>query len=325
MSSWRFKDFGHQRDSVGRFEVWGYHQNYGVDYCKVVCYCQTDAGIKWAMQTYHDIAISNLKGPDFKLELNMQVKKSKIAGPNFGRSEVSAIFGMKPEAIAIALANTTTPPESEDLIIKPGTISVGPCAWRTQEGMYVKVRFNGFSVPFFFTKDEFLPTPTQKAIAKEVGGASGEAAFKVLVDNKDMLHKRALERPLNLSDIADYAQHNVKIMKGDGKGRYYSATPAEISDPSSELVTVFNYGYSAAFAVINDEVFKVKGFVNGFNIFHNRSTDDPQPTETHTYNLDYNWGDQLIKGYLRRIDCVPLDPEDQFVREKIGRSLKAKL
>lgn len=321
--TWKFRDFTHHSGNVGRFEVWCYNPNYSYDHCKVATYCQTDAGVKWASQVYYDLAISKMKSPDFKIELHIQTKKSKTAGVNFGRIEVAAILDMPPAAAMAALLNVANAPEAEVLDIKPGALSVGPCAWRSEDGTFVRVRFNGFSIPFFFDKENFLPAPTQKLVTKEVGGSAAEAAFKVLVDNKEILHKRAVERPLNLCGIADYAQHNLKVLKGDGTGKYFTATQAEMADPKSDLITVFTYGYRESFAVIKDEVYKVKGFVNGYDVFTKGAS--ALPNENSTSYMDYQYGNNVIKGYLRIQDCIPLDPEDQFVREKIGRSLKAKL
>lgn len=319
---WNFRDFTHSRGNVNRFEIWAPYAGTGCDYCKVTTYCSTEAGVRWASRILHDISMSTMK-PDYKNEFNLMSKKSTKVGINHGRIEVSAIFNLTPEQAMAAMVNVGLPPETENVTIEPGALSVGPCTYRDEGGVYAKVRFNGYSIPFYFDKEGMVVKPTEQAITHQVGGANAEAVFKVLVDNKDMLHKRAVTRPLNLSAIGEYAHHNLKILIGDGTGKYYSATKEQMAVPDADLVTVFSYDYSDCFAVIADQVYKVKGFISGYGIAQGRT--ELESLTTGIYNLDYNYGPKTHHGYMRLQDCELLDPEDMFVREKIERSIKAKL
>lgn len=322
--AWNFRDFTHRKGNVNRFEIWSYSSTSGDDYCKVTTFCQTEAGVKWATEVLYNISMSMIKSPDFRSDFNLTTKKSSKSGMNHGRIEVAAIFNLSPEAMMAAMVNVGLPPEAEKVTIEPGALSVGPCAYRDENGTYAKVRFNGFSIPFYFNKEGFVLVPTEKAITHQVGGANAEAVFKVLVDNKVMLHKRAITRPLNLSNIGEYAKHNLKILIGDGNGRYYSATKEEMAVPNANLATVFSYDYYDTFAVIDEKVYRVNGFISGYNLGnHNMKEDDC--LSKGLYNLDYQYGSKTHKGYLRFKDCVPLDEEDMFVREKIERSIQAKL
>lgn len=324
--AWRFKDFTFLKGTVNRFEIWAWSDYDTYDVCKVTAYCSTEAGIRWASQTLYRVGLSTLKSPEYKHEVHLVSKKSTKAGPNYGKTEISAILQMSPTAATAAMVSVGVPPEADTITLKPGALSVGPCAHRNNHGTYVKVRFNGYSVPFFYDKEkQFVPSLTEQAITREVGGVGAEAVFKVVVDNKDIILKRAIARPLNLSEIEDSAEHNLKILKGDGKGKYFSATPAEIADPTAELATVFVYdrrtGGSDSFAIIDNELYKVKGFITGWHMFNGYG----ENYLTQDYDLDYHQGSKIHRGFMRREDCEPLDPEDQFVREKIQRSMKKKL
>lgn len=321
--AWNFRDFTHRKGNVNRFEIWSYSSTSGDDYCKVTTFCQTEAGVRWAANVLFEISMAAMKEPDYRRDFNLMSKKHSKSGINYGRIEVAAIFNISPEAMMAAMVNVGLPPEIENVTIEPGALSVGPCIYRDESGTFAKVRFNGYSIRFYFDKEGFLLSPTEKAVTQQVGGAHAEAVFKVLVDNKTMLHKRAVTRPLNLSNIGEYAKHNLKILIGDGTGRYYSATKEQMAVPNADLATVFSYDYYDCFAVINDEVFKVNGFISGYNVAQDQNEDNC--LSRGLYNLDYQYGSNTYKGYMRLKDCVPLDAEDMFVREKIERSIKAKL
>jgi hypothetical protein len=295
------------------------------DACKAVIYCATEAGVRWASRVLYDISVENIMGPDFKHEFNVMSKKCKKPGPNHGRIEVSAVLNFTPDAAIAALIKTGLSPETEELVLKPGSLSVGPCSYEDETGIYVKVRFNGFSVPFYFNEKRFLPDFTEQAVTKQIGGVNAEAAYKIVTDNQDLIYKRAVTRALNLSNIDDYATHNLKILKGDNDGRFYTATQSEIADPKAKLASLFSYGYRSTFAVIDDEVYKVKGVVSGYQLYNSgERLAENQLTDGH-YDLNYVHGGITYRGYLRCADCTKLDPRDQYVREKIGRSMKAKL
>lgn len=316
---WHFRDFTHSHSNVNRFEIWTPTSASGYDYCKVVTYCQTEAGIRWASDVLYNLSMSTLTQPDYKSEIQMTSKKYNRVGLNHGKIEIAAVLNMSPEAVTAAMADVGVAPEAEKFTIEPGALSVGPCVYRDEEGTFAKVRFSGYSLPFYFDKENFLLGPTEKALTREVGGASAEAVFRVLLDNKAMLHKRAITRPLNLCKIGEYAQHNLKIMIGDGTGRFYSASKEEIAVPGSNLVTLFCYDYYDYFIVINEEVYKVGCFISGYGLA--KGAPEAECMTSGFYNLDYN----NKKGYIRLQDCTLIDPEDMFVREKIGRSIKAKL
>lgn len=326
---WRFKDFPHHRGNVGRFSIWGYTPSgSSYDYCKITTFCVTADGVKWASKTLHELSLTTIEERKPSHDFNIMSRECRKAGIHHGQTEVSVVINLSVEAALAALVNVGAPPEVETITIKPGALSVGPCSYRDDSRRtYVKVRFNGYSVPFYFNQKEFLSESTFQALVKQVGGAAAEAAFKVLVDHQDVLHKRALERALNLSRIDDYAQHNLLIMKRAPDQNFYTATQAEMAEPDADLATVFTYpsvtDYYNSFAVIKDVVYSVKGFISGYNLFYGRKGDDA--LSNAPYNIDYDNGKTKFKGYMRPIDCVPLDPEDEYVREKIARSMKAKL
>lgn len=326
---WRFKDFTFHKGNINRFEIYGYTKATGYDWCKVLAYCQSEAGIRWASGALYSLATKSLSDKNLNHDFFVQSRPYRKAGPNHNKTEVAAILNVSPEAALAALIDAGAPPEVETVVIKPGALSVAPCAHRAGAKdfgpgeTYVKVRFNGYSIPFYFNKEGWIPDITLKAVTKKVGGGNAEAAYKVLEDNHKMLHKRALERSLNLSEIDDYAQHNLTIMKLGEGGHYYTASQAEMADPNAELATIFSYGYYKCFAMIKDQIYTVKGFISGYNLFYGRTGDDA--LQNGIWHLDYSWGDKTHKGYMRMSDCVPLDPEDGYVREKIERSMKAKL
>lgn len=321
---WKFRDFTHRRAEINGFEIMSYSATDSYDACKAVMYCQTDVGARWAAKTLFEIAHLAITGTNPRFEFNIQTKKYKNPGPKFNSIEVSAVMGFTPDALVAAIIRMGGAPPLESLDIKPGALSVGPCAYEDALGIFIKVRFNGYSVPFYFNSEKFLAEPTKTEIIRTVGSAYAGAIMKVLQDNEKTLYKRATTKALNLSKIDDYAEHNIKIMKGDGKGKYFSADVNEIADPNAELITLFSYGYDDTFALINDEVYRVNGIISGYSLNYLNQSEDQCFTPA-LYNLDYDSGQRVYKGYLRRKDCVLLDPRDQYVRQKIGRSVKAKL
>lgn len=326
MTTWKFRDFTHRKGDIGRFEIWSYSATDTYDVCKIVSYCQSDAIAKWVAKTLYEMAMNAIPEKyDFKF--NITSKKYKVSGPKYNTIEVSALVSMTPAAVIASIAKYAGAPPVEELVVKPDALSVGPCAWEDKYGIYAKVRFNGYSVPFYYDNEKFIESTTKHAISEQIGAAYAGPVMKVLQENVKMLHERAVTRPLNLSGIEDYAKHNITILKGDGNGRYYSATNTEIADPNAEIATVFSYGWNHTFAVIDDKVYKVKGVIAGHQLSNlkNPIKDEDKAFSESWYNLDYEWGSGKAKGYMRMKDCIPLDPRDQYVREKIGRSMKAKL
>lgn len=323
--SWKFRDFSHRKGEAGRFEIWSYSNTDTYDVCKVLTYCQTDTGARWAAKVLFEVAIDKLVSPECRFDFNVTSKKYRGAGPKHNAIEVGVIINLSPSAAMAAITKHGGSPPAEDLVIKPGAVSVGPCAWQDEFGTYVKVRFDGHSVPFYYNDKEFLIEATTKAAHKEVGGTFADAIVKVLVDNAKMLHERAVTRPLNLSKIDDYAQHNIKVLKGDGTGRYRPATPAELADPKAEIATVFSYGMEHNFVVIDDDIYKIHAIVSGYKMLQNKG-DEEKSLADSLYSISYELNTTSAeKGYLRLQDCQLIDPRDQYVREKIGRSVKAKL
>lgn len=319
---WRFRDFTISKGHVGRFEVFSYSENDTYDYCKVVVYCRTEAAGTWITNALHQIALSTFVGPDFKYEFTSIAKKCRRPGPNFGKTELSFILNMKHNEAANKLARVGVPPE--ELEVKADKISVGPCAFLADGKKYVKVRFNGMSVRFYFDDNDWLPVETEKSTTCNIGGVAADGVYKLLADHASMLHKRAVTRPLNFSEVEDYAHHNLTILKGDASGCFYPASNAEIAEPDAKLAYVFDYGYNHIFAVINDVFYKVAGFISGYQLYTNPGAAnlDPYPG---TYNLVFKTNGKTYNGYMRSSDCTLLDPRDQFVKEKITRSMKAKL
>lgn len=279
-------------------------------YALIVVKCPTDTSAKWAARLITNIAIEAATPSKLNNDLVIEMKRAKVPDGKFRAIVVSGVVQMQPqEALAVLNSKDLEPPD-ESTEVKFENLSVGACSYRGANGAkYVKVRFGGHSLQFYFNSHGFVEDLTREAVTRSVGGKLGVTLFELMQLNRQALIERAKSRPLNLCKIAEFAKHNMSYLKSnEGDPLIFTKvkSPADIADPASTVVTAFKYGYTHHFVVYKDKIYTVKGWRDASN-----------PNKSINYNHDGSWVDFR--------DCEELDPDDQYVREKIERSIVAKL
>jgi len=208
-------------------------------------------------------------------------------------------------------------------------LSVGPSMFLDTKlnAKYVKVRFDGASVPFYF--DDYskiwLKDLTEQSIRelKEFGPTLIETILNILIQNKDTILERALLRPLNLSNISEYGEHVMKYYKKVAADEWIMIdTSKSLANPNVEMAIVFMYSgtdrTSKYFALIEDNIYKISTFYNKSWSGYNKSAGKSWYRQAHQGHIP-----EEVK--FVNTDLTPIDPSDQYVRERIARAMKAKL
>lgn len=208
--------------------------------------------------------------------------------------------------------------------------SVGPCifrkadqnSWGPLPGLYVKVRFNKMSIPFYLSEDK-------KAWIKDMTKASlqRDKSTRIVTDsamiffekNEKEILARALERPLNKSGIAEYEAPHVSFFNKIGarytlmfhQGASNKVDQSKLADPNYRPVVTLKYGKQwgdkayrdVIVAVVDDKFYEIKKFTS-----------------------NHNWsGWTSDKVTFRQEDLIELDSDDEYVKERALRALRAKL
>jgi hypothetical protein len=220
-------------------------------------------------------------------------------------------------------------------------LSVGPCAYRENGKAFVKVRFDGISIPFFLKDKTWDREATHKALVELNGPALAADFIEIMSTYQTTILDRALERPLNLSGIHEYAQHKVDYWIESPIGVFQSIEPNSplMSVPGAKIFPVATYGYAYRernlfdFVLFEDELYRINGY--------------HELQDAHSYNkINGQWEslDYKVNDYNARLftddaspfarsknmvftmaDVGKIDAADTFVREKLIRTLKAKL
>lgn len=220
-------------------------------------------------------------------------------------------------------------------------LSVGPCAYRENGKVFVKVRFDGISIPFFFANKAWDREATLKALTELNGPALANDFVEIMANHQTTILERALERPMNLSGIHEYAQHKVDYWIESPVGVFQSIKPDSplMSVPGAKVFPVASYGYAYRerklfdFVLFEDELYRIVGYhelrethgyskINGTWETIDYKVDQYQPGLFKDDSTPYAGGNHLM---FTMEDVEKVATEDVFVREKLLRTLKAKL
>lgn len=226
-------------------------------------------------------------------------------------------------------------------------LSVGPCAYLDGENYrYVKVRFDGVSIPFYIVNGQWDKTRTLEAITKQTGPALAIKFTDILTTYESTVLERAKERKLNKSGIPEYAQHHIAywVETPTGVFQHVKQDSSEMSMPNAKVhpSCVYGYQYRARrlndFILIDDMLYNIKQYhsrrENWIQAPHytNNYQGIKVPYELKDYRPDlFNDTDQehSTRGEepyaITYKDLVKVDDDDTFVKEKVLRTLKAKL
>lgn len=238
-------------------------------------------------------------------------------------------------------------PMPTNITLKTDKLSVGPCAFPASEHdtseldrRYVKVRFDGVSVPFYFnhktkTWDKGL---TKQQILKQTGKTAADSIVPVLECHTSLILERAAQRLLNLSGIPEYGEMKINwFVDVDQKSKTYKFFVKEdiisegdtiyiynkdnkaLANPAYKPVPVFMFG-SKYFAAVDDKIYKVPGFYHTntrWEYNSNKYVEDGYSTTVNSYLSEH--------AILSFRDLKQIPTDDQYVREKIVRAVKAKL
>lgn len=224
------------------------------------------------------------------------------------------------------------PLEAETLELGKEGWSVGPCIFKKitpndhygpVPGLYVKVRFNKMSIPFYLTDDkktwvrDLTNANLQKDKSTKIVADSTMAFFD---KNEKEILVRAGERHFNKSGIAEYEAPHVSFFNKVGtkfnlmfhQGSSNKVDQSKLADPNYKPVVTLKYGRQygdgayrdVTVAVVDDKFFEVKKY----------STANPNW---------HNWQDDKVS--FKESDLVELDNADEYVRERALRALRAKL
>jgi hypothetical protein len=250
----------------------------------------------------------------------------------------------------------------DDKTYKTEKLSVGPSVHKDRRGRYVKVRFDGLSVPYYFD-DKFLPNPTWDSLKRELGSLNKAArVLGILKQHSSLILGRAKKRPFNLSGIDEYAKHSMIYFEDVGDEIYRFVSQSEkiesavLANPSYKPILVFSYGWSHRnptglrdYVLIgDDEVKKVKnyyiidwskvkgaveanpyggqGYVNWQKLPALQEKVRKRPFDLSMYKTEperYSTRDGL--HIFKGSELTEVDKEDEYLRVKVQRACKAKL
>lgn len=223
------------------------------------------------------------------------------------------------------------PIEAESIEMGKEGWSVGPCIFRKHEehsrwgprkGLYVKVRFNKQSIPFYLdnTKTVWLKDLTKTGMSFESSTRLiADSAMVFFEKNETEILRRVAERPFNKSGIGEYDPPYVSFFNKVGtnfklmfhQGASNKVDQSKLADPSYKPVVTLHYSKQygddkykdVIIAVIDDKMYEVTKFTS-----------------------DASWESWHAKGVaFKEKDLVDLDPADEYVRERAIRALRAKL
>lgn len=222
-------------------------------------------------------------------------------------------------------------------------LSVGPCSYKDERGTYVKVRFDGMSLPVYVVGDKLDLVATDSTLLKEFGPALATKFAGILAEYESVIVTRAKDRPLNLSGVPEYAKHEISywIKLND----YYHRVPVDspyLSKPGTVVYPVCYYGQTwrdskcYAYVMIEDELYNIAGFygANYYNSYNSWNTGATTPKKEPDFTLEkfditnYSKSRALYmsdKSYFTNAELTKVTDADMFVKEKAIRTLKAKL
>lgn len=269
------------------------------------------------------------------VNVSVRIRKTVLRGTKRGFLEHEVILYVKSPAVVNWLsANTNI------VAVKPAKqmfqtdkLSVGPCVFidKSGSGKYAHVRFDGVSVPFYFTS-KFDESATNAAILGEFGVATTDDIMSILRSYSKIIMGRVKDRPLNLSGVPESSEHRIVYYEEIENGLYRRLSKdnmARLSDPKFIPILVFSYGGSYGtgkwasndFTYVNDVLYRIAGFYNPeYNYNYGLAPKKKQADYNKTIT-NYQSDDAMFKF----VDCIPIHESDQFIREKIARALKLKL
>jgi len=276
---------------------------------------------------------------------SIRCKKLSLKGVKQKSMQVSVIMWISSsspkkavDVVADWVRNNIDTTESFDSNVAFNTekLSVGPCAYRADDqSKYVKVRFDGVSIPVYFNNEKLLLGKTTNELQPTYGPAMTDVLIKSISDHATVIFERASKRPLNLSGIPEYALHQMSYwiaMAGECDGIYHivpSNSPL-ISVPGTKVYPLCSYGYdwrakkSHAFILIDDVFYNVKGF-RVYNNYHKQTKFDPNTFDSSDYHQNINYSYYGDMAFFTRNELEEVPADDTFVREKALRTLKAKI
>ena len=225
-------------------------------------------------------------------------------------------------------------------------LSVGPCAYLDSDGhRYVKVRFDGVSIPFYIINDKWESSMTTDALTKQSGPALADKFTNILGQYEATILERAKERKLNKSGIPEYAQHHITywVEIPNGVFQRVKEDSPYMSAPGTKIYPVCAYGYQYKgrklndFALIDDVLYNVLGYYAKREVwattpnYSNNYQGVKLKYDLQDYNKSLFGEERSVSTYhdnyyvFTRADMVKVDDDDTFVKEKVIRTLKVKL
>lgn len=323
----------------GIFQIWG--NTYYKDRATVKAYLVTgdnpenDQMVKLVTSKFYELQLA--KAFPFNKWFNIGVygRTAKHPLTKAKAIEVSAEFNMPADDVLVWLqANTLDIPlETETLELGKEGWSVGPCLtrqtgdganWHSQlPGLYVRVRFNKMSIPFYVSDDKKVwdEVQTKAALQKHRATKVAESSIMTfLTSNKDEIMKRVGDRPFNKSGIAEYEPPYVSFFKKVNtkwklifhQGAANKVDQSKLADPNCKPIVTLKYNKQygdnaykdVIIAAYDDKLYVVDNWKSDAEHWRGWTSDDVSFT------------DAALK---------PLDPEDQYVYERALRALASKL
>lgn len=369
----RSEDFTKLYKECGSFNVYEYESNqwYKNECCvKVICPINND---ELAKQIVMKLAEMLIALTDFKHN-NQYVIRTKIQKThNHKVQNISAIVWMsqpkllstgKGRACEVAAewleANCQSfRIENAEDTYDTSKLSVGPCSYKDERGTFVKVRFDGMSLPAYVMNGKLDLSTTDASLLKEFGPSLATKFSGILSQYESVIVTRAKDRPLNLSEVPEYAKHEISYWIKQNNSfitdldatavtvnqmDYYHRVPADspyLSKPGTVIYPVCYYGQTwrdskcYAYVMIEDELYNIAGFFNAnyhYNSYNSWNVGTPKTEQVFSLEkfdpANYSQTRSLYiseKSYFTAAELTKVTDDDMFVKEKAIRTLKAKL
>lgn len=279
---------------------------------------------------------------------HFSVKASRVRLKGIKRVMIqhSSIINVSPEdAIKWLEANGAQSMQAISITrsFKTDKLSVAPCAFQTNDGhKYVRVRFDGISVPFFINTKGWDQNLTRQYLIKCLDPGLVDSILKSIDNHLSSIIARVKERPLNLSRISEYGQNRLTYWEEKSPGKFIHLSADEVkivtAKPDYDPVIVYSFdrsrnlvdqsrnaydGWSGHFTAFNEKLYSIPGFYSPKMTFDYNTKKQIASGEYHPDYTQYLYG--TSKSMFKLADCKLVPSEDEYIRTKVGRTIKAKI
>lgn len=196
------------------------------------------------------------------------------------------------------------------------------CAFKeNNSSKYVKVRFNGFSVQFFFNNQKWLKTKTEQEL--DLVPTKKKLVMKVLEANADKILERARDKAVNQSGIGISTPIELHVLLPDSKGWKLALDNKAVNNPDvvpALLVREDAYETTNTYLVDENKVYNVTAWSRKKTEYEYGNGNVPPGGLIE--DLRFVEKDKSLRILPKHLTPAQLD---DFTKKRIERAIKRRL